>query len=381
MYKLILSIVFALTFPVGSSPVALQKEEPIKLEVMSRDNIERIQQVATIEASVLELVLDVKFSSDSELVALRDPSRTDLIELWNTNPPSLEHMLMTENDDVIRELNFSYDSQTVAVQQSTFIQVWDTVTGGTRFIIEEDQLIYRTRFAPHAKLLAYVLALGNETKDDKSVHLWDVEQGEEFLALPHPTVHIFAFDDDGKYLASGGADGSIRLWKVNEGAFSQEFELIREADGQPVSDLEFVGNSGLIFRIGFPPSDPFNVWDYEISELRLIDYLGYPISRDLIVKRSSDNKFQVWNINSDETLALLDVPLTYPVGGTPDQRVFGTYGKEEDTLDFLDIETGEVIKTITYEQMVFARFSDDGRYLAIWSANNKVSLWGVPAEK
>src|SRR5262245_35657531 len=61
-------------------------------------------------------------------------------------------------------------------------------------------------FSPDGK----VLASGDRTS---AVHLWDVGTGQRLNTLVGHTapVHALAFAPDGR-LASGGADGLVRLW-------------------------------------------------------------------------------------------------------------------------------------------------------------------------
>jgi WD40 repeat protein/serine/threonine protein kinase len=49
---------------------------------------------------------------------------------------------------------------------------------------------------------------------DRTVRLWDVPAGKEIAALPHAAlVSVLAFRPDGRQIAVGSEDGSVRLWE------------------------------------------------------------------------------------------------------------------------------------------------------------------------
>lgn len=67
-------------------------------------------------------------------------------------------------------------------------------------------------FSPDGRLLA-------TGGDDETVRLWDPTSGAQSALLPGHTSRVRAVDfhPDGRLLASGSADGMVRVWDVLEG--------------------------------------------------------------------------------------------------------------------------------------------------------------------
>jgi WD40 repeat protein len=93
------------------------------------------------------------------------------------------------------------------------IKLWDVATARERATLREParhDLPRSMVLSPDGKLLA------SAGDDSGEIRLWEVATGSKLAALAghRGHVHCLAFSADGKALASGGSDHTLRLWDV-----------------------------------------------------------------------------------------------------------------------------------------------------------------------
>lgn len=189
-------------------------------------------------------------------------------------------------------------------------------------------------FSPDGKTLA---SGGN----DSTIKLWDVATGRELRTFAGHSENVFtvSFSPDGQTLASCSADKTIKLWSL--------------ATGRELQTL--TGHTGSVFSIAF--------------------------SRDGLTLASGggDDAIKLWEVSSGRELrSIADSVGVGSVTFSPDGKTLAG-GDKTNTIRLWDLTTGRVIRTFTGHSDLIrsAVFSADGKTLATSSLDRTIRVWEV----
>ncbi len=237
--------------------------------------------------------------------------------------------------------------------------------------------VWSVAFSPNGKILA-------SGSGDRTIKLWNVETGQEIKSLTGHSgwVYSAAFSPDGKTLASGSSDNSIKLWNVESG---QELKSL-------------AGHSSLVSSVAFSPDGKIiasgsadksiKLWNVETGqEIKALtghsgsaNSVAFSSDGKTIASGSYDNSIKLWNVENGQELKSLASHSDYveSVVFSPDGKTIVS-GSRDKTIKLWNVETGQEIKSLTghSDSVLSVTFSLDGKTLASGSSDNSIKLWNV----
>ena len=298
------------TLPEGASSISLSPDG----KTLASNNIGRFElslwDVTTGEkkrtiAGYMGQVKSVAFGPDGKTLA--SGSLRGEIHLWDTNTGEKKQQLFRGSRTISSvdpgSLSFSPDGKTLASGNGEEIDLWDATTGDLKKTLTgHDRAVSSISFSPDGSLLV-------SGSRDGTVRLWDAMTGEQQRKLAHQAVSSVSFSPDGQTLASGRSlDRNIYLWDVTKGDLKQKLEnqnLMRvQADrGHPrhIHDVSFSLDGRTLASGG--PDNTIRLWDV-VTGVQKQTLIG-PVARVYCVSFSPDSATLVSG-HTDGTIRLWD---------------------------------------------------------------------------
>merc|ERR1719353_2675898 len=178
-----------------------------------------------------ECIHDVVLSSDGQFALSASWDKT--MRLWDLNSGISARTFQGHTKDVF-SVAFSGDNrQIVSGSRDKTIKLWNTLAECKYTIVEDmhTDWVSKVKFSPSAKMPLIV-----SSGWDKLVKVWNLNNCKLRTNLAGHTgvVYTVAISPDGSLCASGGKDGIVMLWDVNDGKHLYSLDA-----GSTVNSLAF----------------------------------------------------------------------------------------------------------------------------------------------
>jgi WD40 repeat protein len=202
-------------------------------------------------------------------------------------------------------------------------------------------------------------------------------------------VGTLAFSADGRFFASGGHDGMVKLWDFEGGRLLRS--IVAHTAFPGVAAVAFTRDGAAILSGG---SDTVKLWDAATG--RLVHSFGR-IDDDLYqaIATSPDGRFfvtpgrkmvpggaryplRVWDLRARRVIRTLDghTGFARALAYGPDGKIIASAGKDK-SIRLWDAGTGKLLRSLAAHTADIAAlaFSPDGAWLASGGEDNQVTVW------
>ncbi|RAH73361.1 WD40 repeat domain-containing protein [Aspergillus aculeatinus CBS 121060] len=248
----------------------------------------------------------------------------------------------TTNGDLVEETPESYPdrSPTPVSQPPLPPPKPDKVEYRAKFLLRGHlRGVSAVRFSPDASMIASGGA-------DGAVKVWDTVTGKLIHSFEGHLAGIstISWSPDGATIASGSDDKTIRLWNVLTGK---------------AHPIPFVGHHNYVYQIAFSPKG------------------------NMLVSGSYDEAVFLWDVRSAQVMRSLPAH-SDPVGGIDvvwDGTLIASCATDG-LIRIWDTASGQCLRTLVHEDnppVTAVKFSPNGKYVLAWTLDDCVRLWDYVA--
>ena len=238
-----------------------------------------------------------------------------------------------------------------------------------------------------------VMASGSE---DNTIKLWNIKTGQQLRSFEGHTDFVVsvAFSPDGTKLATGGYDKTVRLWDVKTGniiktltvdssgitsvAFSPDGDTIASGSGDKTVILWDLKSGAQEKLIGH--RDSVNSVAFSPDGLLASGSGTHSMLVDGVHTSNGDNTIRLWDIKTRKLIKILEghSSLIESITFSPNGKIIAS-GSYDGRIKLWNVQTGEQIRSLENSSpssgIMSVAFSPDGEKIVSGNNENTISLW------
>ena len=200
------------------------------------------------------IVSSLRVNADTLVSTAND----NTIRIWGLPSGKLLHTIFPSSSKAGGRLAVSADSPVMTTLNSNILNIWKVTTGKLlrRQVLSEYAGVSTSMaISPDGK----TIAVGFE---DKTVKVWKVSDGKLLHTLDSHLSQVsdVAISPDGKTIVSGSFDGTVKIWRLSDGELLKTLSIGSSFTFDYMSSVAISADNSTVIAAGYNMGDNFYIW-------------------------------------------------------------------------------------------------------------------------